>query len=796
MRRRMIMMFGALLAVAISAQAAVNIEVNSNANGETRVWTVADVNLSTPTVSGDSTPVLTGFLEAPVAATNAEIKLTFTAASDWHSATASNNMVASSFDTYLAGLTPAIIDGAVYAFGIDSRPAADPYSNRMNGPGEVLFIKMETANITETINLNSFGFALNGATDLADILIYHPADNTVTEIQWDTSINSVPEGPWEIASGDIMIVAVGASMGTATVDNFRWDSITFDIPSTATGVIAPGGFTATAANREIQLDWVASPAPNFASYNVYRSQEQGTGYAPIAGAQNITTNTYTDTAVTNSGTYYYVATTVDTDSFESGYSAEAFATPFVTVPINLVVANADGEVALSWDVSTDLWLGSYNVYRRLDGETNGYSQVNNVGTNTFFVDTGLVNEELYVYAVSMVSSLGADESDLSVEVIGVPTDDFVLVNLVDNEQRDLRSYPTGTNELYTMIGQGTINGNARIGAYVFDQLSRPAVGFPLSLDTLAGEGKTTNDIASVSLRIYVFDNALREKIDISYEPYDPPFTNVVPFVTNDLGEISTDVTNVLYFTTNILDIVTNGPGSAVEVYASVTNHLNTWIDQSMFENADFTLVTEVADLTNGAPGETWVSIDVTDAVMADLINDNQTNGTAGSMFRFNIKDDDQLGTNDHFSVKYSENDQNDFGTAYVPQLRFHWNVGTAFDMWATGWGAPEVGQGDQDYDGDGANNMLEYGLGGDPVNPAIQGATLPTLTQTGGGLEYVHPVRSDDNTITYTVETRTNLLTGSWTTAGVSPGGTLVDVTNTIDMVEDAKFIRLKVEQN
>jgi hypothetical protein len=65
----------------------------------------------------------------------------------------------------------------------------------------------------------------------------------------------------------------------------------------------------------------------------------------------------------------------------------------------------------------------------------------------------------------------------------------------------------------------------------------------------------------------------------------------------------------------------------------------------------------------------------------------------------------------------------------------------------------------------------------------------------------VHPQRSDDGTITYLVETTTNLITGVWTNTGVAAvgtnvtGGTLDFVTNDVDTVRNKNFIRLKIEE-
>jgi hypothetical protein len=98
------------------------------------------------------------------------------------------------------------------------------------------------------------------------------------------------------------------------------------------------------------------------------------------------------------------------------------------------------------------------------------------------------------------------------------------------------------------------------------------------------------------------------------------------------------------------------------------------------------------------------------------------------------------------------------------------------------------------------SNFGEYALGGDPTNSAVKG-TSPVFSKSGSGFIYAHPMRSDDGTITYLVETTTNLISGVWTNEGCIAvgtnvtGGTLDFVTNDVGTVEKDKFFRLKVGQ-
>jgi hypothetical protein len=122
---------------------------------------------------------------------------------------------------------------------------------------------------------------------------------------------------------------------------------------------------------------------------------------------------------------------------------------------------------------------------------------------------------------------------------------------------------------------------------------------------------------------------------------------------------------------------------------------------------------------------------------------------------------------------------------------------TGYGLWASRRG---IGEGSGDFDSDGVNNLYEYAMGGDPTNPTVRGM-LPVFSKSGNRLLYIHPKRADDADLTYTVETRTNLVSGAWTTHGYvvkgtnTTGGTLDFVTNEVDAVDSAKFMRLRIHQ-
>lgn len=115
----------------------------------------------------------------------------------------------------------------------------------------------------------------------------------------------------------------------------------------------------------------------------------------------------------------------------------------------------------------------------------------------------------------------------------------------------------------------------------------------------------------------------------------------------------------------------------------------------------------------------------------------------------------------------------------------------AFDDYLSIAGVPEDQRGaNDDPDGDGISNLLEYALDLDPMSASASG--LPEATAGADRLYYTY-VRARAE-LTYEVETSTNLTSG-WTTVGVDQGTPDGDGVTTASVAMDgtARFFRLKV---
>lgn len=96
----------------------------------------------------------------------------------------------------------------------------------------------------------------------------------------------------------------------------------------------------------VDLTWVGSQ--NVIGYNAYRSDNSGGPYAKI-NSELIPGTSYTDNNVQSGSTYYYVATSVDSEYRESGYSNEALANvPSEDSPATSATRTGNTAAGKSW----------------------------------------------------------------------------------------------------------------------------------------------------------------------------------------------------------------------------------------------------------------------------------------------------------------------------------------------------------------------------------------------------------------------------------------------------------------
>jgi len=186
---------------------------------------------------------------------------------------------------------------------------------------------------------------------------------------------------------------------------------------------APANLVATPGDAVVVLGW-DPPASDGGSpvsgYVIYRGTAPG-GETPLVTVGAVLT--YTDTAVTNSVTYYYQVAAVNAAG-EGARSAEVPATPTPTptvpsAPQNLQAVPGDTVVTLTWDPPSSTGNSAITNYRIFRGTASGSLSLHaTVGDVLTFADTGLTNSVTYYYQVSAVNGVG--EGPRSAEVAATP----------------------------------------------------------------------------------------------------------------------------------------------------------------------------------------------------------------------------------------------------------------------------------------------------------------------------------------------------------------------------------------
>ena len=131
----------------------------------------------------------------------------------------------------------------------------------------------------------------------------------------------------------------------------------------ATAPSSPQGVSATAGNTTVQLNWTPPTSTGgsaITGYNIYRgTAPNAEASTPIAS--NLTTTSYTDTALTNGTTYYYKITALNNIG-PSAPSAETSATPQAapTVP-----SPPQGVSATAGNTTGATELDPADIHRRL-----------------------------------------------------------------------------------------------------------------------------------------------------------------------------------------------------------------------------------------------------------------------------------------------------------------------------------------------------------------------------------------------------------------------------------------------
>lgn len=171
----------------------------------------------------------------------------------------------------------------------------------------------------------NFGSVNVGASSTQTVTLSNPGTASVTISQATMSgagfsVNGLttPQSLSPGQSSSFSIVFAPSSAGAVTGNvSLANDSASnpFLVALAGTGTVVVGN------SHSVDLGWVASTS-SVAGYNIYRSTQASGPYQKL-NSSLLTTTSFTDSTVASGTTYYYVATAVDANNYESAYSNQA-----------------------------------------------------------------------------------------------------------------------------------------------------------------------------------------------------------------------------------------------------------------------------------------------------------------------------------------------------------------------------------------------------------------------------------------------------------------------------------------
>lgn len=202
---------------------------------------------------------------------------------------------------------------------------------------------------------------------------------------------------------------------------------------------APSNLTATASSSSvIDLQWNSDA--NATSYSIYRAASSDGTYSNVATAS---TNSYSDTGLLASTTYYYKvkSTNISGTSSYSLMASDATSDPtgVPDIPANLDANDlSSNAIVLTWNSAEDAT--SYYVYRATSS-SGIYSKIATVKSRSY-TDTGLTMNHTYYYKVKAYNSQGL--SDYSNRAYATATADASI----PDSPYDLNATPDSSGEIF------------------------------------------------------------------------------------------------------------------------------------------------------------------------------------------------------------------------------------------------------------------------------------------------------------------------------------------------------------
>ena len=450
-------------------------------------------------------------------------------------------------------------------------------------------------------------------------------------------------------------------------------------------------------------------------------------------------------------------------------------------PAGSSVMPRDAGAFLTWLPDATGLLDFYTVYRTAISDDIGtYAAITNL-VETEYLDTGLINDTTYYYALTATGLNGVESGyseQLSVTPAALSTNTVLLMRYDASQTNSVGVYSNGLVSAWTnLVTAGTYDAMEAESGILYPSTQ-------LSNTDLPGLDFTTN-----TTQLELMD-ATESDLLLDTTTGNSGFVVMMALRPEGIGTQQDIIGNTSTISTGF-GLRWTGAGFATWLggsvnLASTAMTGDTVVISFRYDVADSEF-TSWESASENSVSATRLPADY--SLAAGLTLGRTTN--TGRNFNGEI-----------FEVKIWGSTLDDATLIAEREALVEKWVGdtTGYGTWAGQWDGVDLGATTNDYDNDGILNINEYGLDGNPTNNTVEPAVLPILVNSGSGLEYLHVQRNNDPTLMYNVQTTTNLVSGSWTDIGVTAVSTNIGagffdtVTNTVDTVVDERFIRLIIE--
>ncbi|HET6932014.1 MAG TPA: choice-of-anchor D domain-containing protein, partial [Candidatus Acidoferrum sp.] len=247
------------------------------------------------------------------------------------------SLAGTGFTTSGLALPLSVAPGGSASFTAGFAPAsASNFSGSLtlisNTPNSPLVVPLSGTGVTSVLQLSAspatlaFGSLATGTTATQSVTISNTGNSSVSISQIAASgagfTTSSIALPLSLAAGQSTSFSV--TFAPASTGSLAGSVSVVSNAANSPLAIALSGTGTLSASYTVSLNWTPSSS-TYNGFNVYRGTTSGGPYTRV-DTSLVSATSYTDPAVTQGQTYYYVATEVDSSGMESGYSSEVSAT--------------------------------------------------------------------------------------------------------------------------------------------------------------------------------------------------------------------------------------------------------------------------------------------------------------------------------------------------------------------------------------------------------------------------------------------------------------------------------------